>query len=80
MKKRDIIILIISFAVIGVSLFFMLRLLFPPKKIDTVTEASTIPTVPTTIDETTYKNVENLSDYGSINLTGLGKSNLFGGF
>lgn len=80
MKKRDIVILLISFAVIGVSLFFILRLLFPPKKADTGTEANTIPAVPTTIDETTYKNVENLSDYGTINLTGLGKNNLFGGF
>lgn len=80
MRKRDIVILVISFAVIGISLFFMLRLLFPPKNDNTATESSNIPTVPTTIDETTYKNVENLSDYGTVNLKGLGKSNLFGGF
>jgi hypothetical protein len=81
MKKRDVVTLIFACVIIGVAIFFMMRMLFPPADNSEVTEeAEKIPTVPATIDETTYKNVEGLSDYGAVNLEGIGKSNLFAGF
>lgn len=81
MKKKDIVILAFSIAIIGVAVFFMLRMLFPPQNNSAIVEeAATIPVVPSTIDESTYKGVENLSDYGDVSLDGIGKKDLFAGF
>jgi hypothetical protein len=81
MKKKDILALVISVAIIGASVFFMLQLLSPAQDDSTLTtESDAIPAVPDSIDETTYKNIENLSDYGGANLEGIGKRDLFSKF
>lgn len=81
MKKRDIIILIIALLAIGLSVFFMLRMLFPPQDNSAITqESESIPVVPSTIDDATYNNIEGLADYGQANLEGIGKKDLFSGF
>lgn len=81
MKKKDILILIIAFLVMGVSIFLVIRMLSPKQQeSQTVAEVETIPEVPSSIDEQTYKNVETLSDYGTITMEGIGKSDLFSGF
>jgi hypothetical protein len=81
MKKKDILVLIVSVVIIGASVFFMLQMITP--KVDEssiTTESEAIPSVPESLDETTYKNVEELSDYGEANLDGIGKNDLFAGF
>ena len=81
MKKKDIFVLVISIAVIGASVFFMFQMITP--KVDEssiTTESEAIPSVPESLDETTYKNVESLSDYGEANLDSIGKTDLFAGF
>jgi hypothetical protein len=81
MKKKEIVVLIFACAIIGVSVFFIVRMLFPPSDNTQITgESEQIPTVPAAIDETTYKNIENLSDYGAATIDGIGKSDLFAGF
>lgn len=81
MKKRDFIILALSFAVIGFAVFMMFRLLSPSTDSgNTSSEADNIPTVPGQIDETTYRTIEGLSDYGEAALENIGKKDLFAGF
>lgn len=80
MKNKDILMLVVSVFIIGFSVYFIINLLQPPQIEVGESESDTIPAVPTEIDETTYKNVESLSDYGTVTLDGIGKSNLFAGF
>jgi len=81
MKKKDILILTIAFFAMGISIFLVIRMLSPKQEeSQTITEVETIPEVPSNIDEQTYKNVETLSDYGTITMEGIGKSDLFSGF
>lgn len=81
MKKKEMITLVVAVGVIAVSIYFILQLLFPKAPAEeTNTESDNIPTVPTNIDEDTLKRVEDLSDYGKPDLTGIGKSDLFAGF
>jgi hypothetical protein len=77
-KKKDIILLSVSLIVILVSVYFSFGLLFPSNEdttADNATKKEKI--VPSSIDETGYKSVETLSDYGKPNLDGIGKSDLF---
>lgn len=81
MKKKDIVILAISFVVIFGAIFMMLRLLSPNQNgSQNKSEADSIPTVPDQIDETTYKTIESLFDYGEATLQNIGKTDLFAGF
>lgn len=81
MKKKDILILIIAFCAMGISIFFVIKMISPKKDTSQlVTEAEIIPSVPANIDEQTYQNVETLSDYGTVTMEGIGKSDLFSGF
>ncbi len=81
MKKNEIIILIIATIVIGISAFFMIRLLNPtPKTTTETTEADQIKSIPTTIDENTFERINNLSDYGEPNLDNIGKTDIFSGY
>lgn len=81
MRKKDILVMVIALIAIGASVFFMLRLLSPKKDASqTATESENIPNVPSVIDEATYKNVETLSDYGTVTMQGIGKTDLFAGF
>ena len=81
MKKKDIIIVVVALVAIAVSVFFVLRMLFPPvDNSQIITESDNIPEVPEEIDEKTYGVVESLSDYGSVSMEGIGKSDLFSDF
>lgn len=79
MKPKDIITLVVAVVVIGVCGYFAANMLFPKKDTSNLetTEAQKIERVPLEIDETTYKAVQNLSDYGQPDLSGLGKVDLF---
>jgi hypothetical protein len=81
MRKKDIITLVVAVVIIGVSVYFMLQLLFPQENQANITsESERVQEVPESIDETTYETVKDLSDYGVPSLSELGKKDLFAGF
>lgn len=79
MKIKDVVTVVVAVAVIGVCGYFAVNMLFPKKDTSNLesTEAQKIERVPLEIDETTYKAVQSLSDYGQPDLSGLGKADLF---
>lgn len=82
MTKKEIIILICACLAIGLSIYFGFTLLFPSDKSNdqSSTNSNNVEQVSSEIDETTYKTVNTLSDYGKPELSGVGKSDLFAGF
>lgn len=80
MRTKDIPVLVFCIIIIGVSVYFSVQLLFPQSKVKTEGVQVDVPEIPETFDETTYKTITNLSDYGKPALDGLGKADLFGGF
>lgn len=80
MKPKEIVILVICTLIIGVSIYFSMSLLFPKPKVTTEGIKSEVPEIPESFDESTYKTITELSDYGKPQLDGLGKADLFGGF
>lgn len=79
MKTKDIITLVLAIGAIVVSAYFGYNMLFPSqnKTQNENVQAEKVNVVPKEIDETTYKAVEVLSDYGKPALDGLGKPDLF---
>lgn len=81
MKTKDIIILVIGSIVIGVSIFFMIKLINPTTgKQNTKTEADNIQSIPNDFDEGTLNRLQSLSDYGKPALDNIGKPDLFAGY
>jgi large-conductance mechanosensitive channel len=81
MKKNEIITLVIASIVISVSIFFLIKILNPAPKVESVrTEADQIQDIPESIDEATYERINSLSDYGEPALDNLGKSDIFSGY
>lgn len=83
MKQKDIITLVVAAVIIGVSGYFIYKMLFPSKtstqNVQTKAE-STLITVPASIDEKTFTTVSTLSDYGKPDSSGVGKADLFSDF
>lgn len=82
MSKKEIITLVVACAVIGVAVYFITTLLFPNQKTndESTGKSTNTQTVPTELDDTTYKSINTLSDYGKPDLSGVGKSDLFAGY
>lgn len=80
MKTKDIITLVVATLIIAVSVFFIVRLLSPSTNVNTAGTKSTVVPVPEQIDDSAFKSVSDLKDYGKPALSGLGKSDLFAGF
>lgn len=82
MSKRDIITLVAASLVLGVAIYFIINLLSPPaeKTESTAETAETTQTVPAKVDDTAYKSITTLSDYGKPALSGIGKTDLFAGY
>lgn len=87
MTKKDIITLTVALVIICVCAYFGYTLLTNSGK-STQTSQNTTENenkaaknnIPKTIDETTYKTINTLSDYGKPELSGLGKPDLFADF
>lgn len=78
MKKKEILMAVVSVILITVALYFVIQMLFPskpPKKIEK--ESDKIPVVKQEIDEETYEIVDELNDYGLPKNDNLGKADLF---
>jgi flagellar basal body-associated protein FliL len=82
MSKKEIITLVVACSVLGIAIYFIVTLLFPNNNTSNqnVTQNTNTQTVPAELNDTTYKTVNTLSDYGKPDLSGLGKSDLFAGF
>lgn len=83
MNKKNILTILVSVIVMGVSIYFIYSLLFPKKPdttVDTTNKTEGIQTVPSSFDETTYKAISILSDYGKPALSGIGKGDIFSDF
>lgn len=79
MKKKEIITLVVALLVIGVSVFFIFKMLFPTTQVKTEGAKIEVQPVPLEIDEKTYDSVNDLRDYGKPAVEGVGKSDLFSG-
>jgi hypothetical protein len=79
MKKKDVITIIICLAIISVSGFFLYRIVYPPKTVETPQTTQKTETKFTgNIDEETLEQVKKLNDYGEANLDNVGRVNPFG--
>jgi hypothetical protein len=76
-KQRDIIVLVIATIIIGVAIYFMWVLLNPKPKDQNLLQTSTATGLTGQIDQTTFKRIDALSDYGRPNLDNIGKPDLF---
>lgn len=80
MKKKDIITAIVAVALIGVSGYFMYKMLAPAPSSTTKTGSTTKtePTITGNIDEETLKLISEKKDYGQAALDNIGRTNPFG--
>lgn len=79
MKKKDIITLIVAACVFGVASYFVYKMLFPTKKVQTTTSPqSTEKTITGNIDQETLKLISEKKDYGEATLDNIGRTNPFG--
>lgn len=79
MTKKDIVTLVISLIVISACVFGVITILSPKKNTNVQGTKTEVVPVPKEIDEKTYKNVNDLKDYGKPNIEGIGKEDLFSG-
>lgn len=80
MKPKEIIILVVTLVIIGVCGYFSYQMLFPsaPQVSKAGQTTTNVPKIPANINEdSSYTNVQNLSDYGKPDLSNIGKSDLF---
>jgi len=78
MKKKEILMLILSIIAITTALYFVVQMLFPNKEPESIVKDSDkIPVINEKIDEETYDIVQELKDHGLPTTEGIGKSDLF---
>lgn len=80
MKPKEIVLLIVATVAIIASVYFGFKLLNPKPAVKPTTEADKIKSIPSNIDEETYARIKNLSDYGLVDLSGMGKTDIFADF
>jgi hypothetical protein len=82
MKKKDIITLVISILVMGVSIFFLWGMLFPKAPATSNTNNTQQTAVKNeftgNIDNDTLDQIKKLNDYGEAPLDNIGRVNPFG--
>jgi len=79
MKKKDIITVIVAVVFIGVSVYFMYKMLAPTSTKKAETNTTKTETVITgNIDEETLKLISEKKDYGQAALDNIGRTNPFG--
>jgi len=80
MKTKDIIVVIAAVVLIGVSGFFIYRMIAPTKSVSQAENGQTTTTNTFTgkIDEETLKLISEKKDYGEAALDNIGRTNPFG--
>lgn len=79
MKKKDIILVVVSVLAIGVSIYFMIKMLNPAPKTAVVDATQNQEQKFTgNIDEDTLESLKKLNDYGEATLENIGRVNPFG--